>query len=349
MSKEELKHLEIGYVLEFCGISTMNGKVAPDKITITGSIKTGRVYKGNFKGQDVALKTNFDENEKAIYGEFKKKQQDSGCISYLGYNTGNSDIPRFLVFEFFSDNLSHYVSSDMAFRLSLFRQLHNAMTHLHKHNIMHGDIKLENVLVRRDEVKFCDLDNAHSFGEDCTASTIGWESPEIMTARKLDSVTPASAKIDLFGIGLIASCLSKKSLEPFPDMLESEIGSLYFDESNLLIHLSSSLGKECVFYLVIESACKLKPANRILRHTQQVSTEAFQQSNQNKKISEGIDELKRDNKKIQATLEMMVSKLDEIVSAMGVINTKLNDVLKGEHEMPSYGILIPETSESISD
>jgi hypothetical protein len=189
----------------------------------------------------------------------------------------DSRFPYF-VMEYFPQELTAALDPDCdgAVCEKLAKHLVNAVTYIHSRNIMHGDIKPQNILYRPTkfdyEVKLCDFDSARDvemgelFPYDTSGAikySSGYECPEYFSAHKCEQLRSSYA-LDYFTLGLVFHQLFNNDANPFFHGKSIETKQeLLTDQHKLHERLCSvkhctSMGK------VIEQLCQLNPADRAL-------------------------------------------------------------------------------------
>ena len=150
----------------------------------------------------------------------------TGCIEMFGFNIDQS--PSFIVLEEFGEDLTAYLSPHTSheFKRSIVLKLLEALQSLHNFDVMHGDLKPQNILCKEKggvTIKLCDLDSARIMTsqdiqfpyDDVTKKlkyTPSWVSPEVYTKSEehKGGSFKASLAIDIFPLGLIAVMLESK-------------------------------------------------------------------------------------------------------------------------------------------
>lgn len=89
-------------------------------------------------------------------------QNNENIIKYIGYakccNSIIQHIPiRYFIFEYGDDTLQNILSKQNVDEINIFRQCANALRYVHKLNIIHSDIKLDNFIMVDNTVKLIDF------------------------------------------------------------------------------------------------------------------------------------------------------------------------------------------------
>jgi serine/threonine protein kinase len=202
----------------------------------------GAVYKGEFDGRPVAVKILHSALLEApdnglILKEFEKESfilkglNHPNIVKLLGTFWDDEEGGRpLLVMEYYEENLKRYLARNKG-KLSVGRQLEIAqeitegLCFLHKQNIVHRDLKLENILVDADgHVRIGD------FGQSKLLNNL-WEDMKTTQPGAVVYMPPEAlkhggskynAKIDVFSLGVVFVCIATQR-EPTVGM--SEIGS----------------------------------------------------------------------------------------------------------------------------
>lgn len=155
------------------------------------------------------------------------------------------------------------------------RQIASGMAYLHKHMIIHRDLKSPNVLISHNNIlKISDFGTSRQMGGDCHstkmsfAGTVAWMAPEVIRNE------PCSEKIDVWSFGVVLWELLTLEI-PYRDFEQSTI--IYgVGNSTLSLPLPDSFPQG--FRLLMQLCWKTKPRNRpsfynILAHIEIASRE----------------------------------------------------------------------------
>lgn len=179
----------------------------------------GILYKAQTRDKKlVALKVikNSDqhavENSKKELFVYSNLPSHPNILKCLGYAEKND---RFLILFEYLDNkdLWEYFFKDHTKKLSSKQiakyiwQLCDALEFLHQHNIIHADVKLENILIdNQDQIRLCDFGLSDIKSKDYISEyrrgicgTIGYIAPEIYK-DEIKNVTPS---IDVWAVGVV--------------------------------------------------------------------------------------------------------------------------------------------------
>ena len=161
------------------------------------------------------------------------------------------------------------------------RQILEALQYLHSHNVIHRDIKGDNVLINTEEgtVKITDFGSSRKIqrtlqtagtGGATLTGTPNWMAPEMITAQFYNDI-PHKEKIDVWSVGCTAVELLCKGKPPWP-VFDTQWSALYYiANSKELIPdgIPDDVSSDCRH--VIEQCLIRDPASRIsvpelLRH-----------------------------------------------------------------------------------
>lgn len=176
------------------------------------------------------------------------------------YNSFEKDGFLYIVLEYVENgNLFEYmqqkeVKTEQA--LSFFRQVTVAVAHLHKQNILHRDVKPENVLVKNDGcVKLCDFGFCAPYGVDVIRRTMcgttEYLPPEILLGATQNN------KVDIWCLGvLLYELLHKRT--PFDSRSDNQ---LLVDQNKQRIRFDDTVSKE--IRELISGCLKVDPKERM--------------------------------------------------------------------------------------
>ena len=187
----------------------------------------GVVYSGKLDGRPVAVKKihsvlfQAPENDRLLR-EFEKEcdilksLQHPNIVKLLGTFRDDGDGREpLLVMEVYEENLKEYLTRNKG-KLSVSRQLDIAgevtegLCFLHRNNIVHRDLKLENILVGKDgHVRIGDFGQSKllgDIGEDMKTTQPG--TVRYMPPEALKGGTTYKANIDVFSLGVVFNCIA---------------------------------------------------------------------------------------------------------------------------------------------
>lgn len=109
---------------------------------------------------------------------------------------------------------------------NVFKQLCSAVEYLHDCGLIHGDIKLENILVNGDEIKLSDFGLARRANQkdfNCNCGTVEYAAPELLQNESIDG-DPFKADIWSLGVALYALIYRRFPFDgPTPKVLKIRI------------------------------------------------------------------------------------------------------------------------------
>ena len=166
-----------------------------------------------------------------------------------------------------SGTLSDYVQSsnyDLFFAIKLFIQILYGLAYLHDNNVVHRDLKLDNILISSDNiVKIADFGLSKARNDDqpltTICGTILYMSPEILLGEKYDG-----KKADLWSIGIILYSLLFKCF-PWNTDTEKDQNEVFADVRNQILIADIRFPHEDIpneLFEILESLLDATPENR---------------------------------------------------------------------------------------
>ncbi|KAF8357144.1 cdk-5 [Pristionchus pacificus] len=133
----------------------------------------------------------------------------------------HAELKLTLVFEFCEEDLKKFFDSlnghiDQSTVRSLFRQLLMGLEYCHSHNILHRDLKPQNLLVTNGQLKLADFGLARAFGipvrcYSAEVVTLWYRPPDVLFGAKLYNTS-----IDMWSAGCIFAEISNAGRPLFP-------------------------------------------------------------------------------------------------------------------------------------
>ena len=216
------------------------GQGAFGKVNLGLNVLTGRV---------VAIKSfnkkNLDKNKKdlnrILYETNLMKKLDHPNITKI-FETFENDKYFLISMEYINGgNLFSFVKKrrKISEKISkyLFRQIILGLNHIHSHNIVHRDIKLENILIDfKNNIKICDfgIGIILKSPDDLLYEQWGtpiYMSPEVLLSNKNNNIGYKGFPVDIWACGIALYIMLSGSFPFMTDNEESEISS-FNDKSN---------------------------------------------------------------------------------------------------------------------
>jgi hypothetical protein len=182
--------------------------------------------------------------EHAIYLEAQRlgKLVNTGCVRCYSIDPAG----LYMVLENHGADLRDHLNPGLRSPQLVLEGIIPAVQALHALDIMHGDIKPENILVQDTRnghyiVKLCDLECATKVGQLCEAATLGTKhylAPEVRAAASVNGTLRASTAVDMFALGLVLWQVIKRNRTAALDCgSEARMTELYSDQAQLNAHL----------------------------------------------------------------------------------------------------------------
>eukprot|EP00005_Dracoamoeba_jomungandri_P002145 CAMPEP_0174255542 /NCGR_PEP_ID=MMETSP0439-20130205/4863_1 /TAXON_ID=0 /ORGANISM="Stereomyxa ramosa, Strain Chinc5" /LENGTH=1026 /DNA_ID=CAMNT_0015337767 /DNA_START=90 /DNA_END=3170 /DNA_ORIENTATION=- len=226
----------------------------------------GKIFKGEYLGTDVAIKKFLmdsgypEDDQKYLEREVAtiKGIRHPNIVGFVGISQNHGDV--YLVTEWVpSGDLTNELRKDKYItwkvRTGYARDVAAAMAYLHQNNIIHRDLKAENLLLTEDgRIKVCDLGFARTAKKlvrrMSIAGTSLYMAPEVMVGADYDF------KCDVFGFGVVLFEIIARQ----PPPKRSIHNKFLFDQDELLDCISEDCPEELLRLLF--SCLELNPKHR---------------------------------------------------------------------------------------
>jgi hypothetical protein len=230
---------------------------------------------------------------------------------------------HYLVLQYHGTDLRALLSPKRFFPQQAVEAIVSAVHALHSLDIMHGDIKPDNLLCRFDingncHVRLCGLSAVHKVGEICEAATLGtvhYQAPELRRAAARGSIISASLKLDMFALGLVLWQVVTRSPRAALDRADAD--DLHSSQENL-----DGLVRYPPFYkAVLHNLISINATRRTNIAELYVAIKTLSASS----AQRGLLHEKEENKHLK---RVVYGKLDSISEKLDKIDIKLDRVLQ---------------------
>ncbi len=207
------------------------GEIIADRYRLEGLLGEGG-FGQTWRGADLlrgespcAIKLLTESSaKKGLHKEFKllRSLYHPHIVEVLDYGSGKRAL--YLVTEFIDGAPLNQAAKKLKGKAlwELLAQLCRALSYLHSQQVIHGDLKPDNILVdhKGDHLKLIDFGLAQIAGskqkQEAPAGTLAYLAPEVLKGK------PASKQSDLYALGILLYQLLAGRL-PFPDQTEAMI------------------------------------------------------------------------------------------------------------------------------
>ncbi|KAK7113321.1 serine/threonine-protein kinase/endoribonuclease IRE1-like [Littorina saxatilis] len=297
--EEQQRHLQMGltpppstshFSSQLTSVSTVlpNGHIEIGKITFNPKAVLGHgcegtfVYRGTFEGRAVAVKRllpecfSFADREVEL---LRESDQHHNVIRYFCMEADQQF--RYIALELCTATLADYLADKdlpgpMPDTITVLHQAMNGIAHLHSLDIVHRDVKPQNVLISMPDAKGQIRALISDFGlckklaagrlsfsrRSGAAGTEGWIAPEM-----LENDARTTCAVDIFSAGCVLYYAVTKGKHPFGDSLKRQANILSGD-----FYLEHLRGDENVVCReLVEAMISFKPEERpcvaaVLKH-----------------------------------------------------------------------------------
>lgn len=264
-----------------------------------------------------ALHREFD-----VYKRLKASGALTGCVAcyYLHPSA------HYLVMEEHGQDLRALLSAQLKNAQLVVQAVVSAVSALHGHGIMHGDIKPHNLLYKVDHlegyvVKLCDLDAARPVGELCVASSLGtkyYVPPEVYRAGT--GQFKASLSVDMFALGLVVWQIMQRSAQPALAAADegNRLHDCYCNQATLNEFLPLP-AKSGFYQEYLRDITSIEPHKRVSAHNLLVKLHRLTASN----AQQDLYQEQSQSNKLRAMTAM------------------LHTLVRGTHSIPTLAVILP--------
>jgi hypothetical protein len=303
--------------------------------------------------------------EHAMYQEVQRLATTVGTGCVRCYSIDPAGL--YMVLEDHGNDLRALLNADLKSPQMVMEGIVPAVHALHSMNIMHGDIKPENLLVQLTLqghyiVKLCDLECAKKVGEECEAETLGTKhylAPEVRAAAaSATGNLRASTAVDMFALGLVLWQVMKRSPTAALDCgSDARLDQLYSDQAQLNAHLEYPVLYRDFMERVtcLDLNHRVKSVAELWRHIKELTL-----SNAHQGLVRGREEIAFQKHAVNGNLVSLQHQLERLlfdqealgrhISTVLADNTALNNMVQtlisGTHTIPTLAIVLPEVSHS---
>jgi serine/threonine protein kinase len=192
-----------------------------NEVLKVSTLKEPKEFEGDLKIEgDVAVKKVSSPSPRELY--FMKALDTCDRITSIKASLYHNN-KLFMSMEAGAMDLFDYISialdEDTQVNMKLFKDILEAIAHMHHHDIVHGDIKPENVLIMSDgRAKVCDFGTCFFQG---TLSTSAIGTAPYMAYEMLKSYPQKKyygKEIDVWSLGCVYMCMKEKAIPYFEDI-----------------------------------------------------------------------------------------------------------------------------------
>ncbi|KAG0250524.1 hypothetical protein DFQ27_009377, partial [Actinomortierella ambigua] len=214
--------------------------------TLLGAGRYGKVYKGRWHERGIALKKFPITNEEVRQAEAVRREietlqclVDRHLIQYYGA-TYHEDMLALVMDQVEGGSLQWVIETqpqqghqrmDWSTKMRIAREIAHGLAYLHRHQILHLDLKSSNVLLKRHhhhlQVKLCDFwlptVKARSVSNTVDRPVLHSASPRWMAPELFTASPKYSAKSDMYALGMVMWEMAANCTVPFQDQLDNVV------------------------------------------------------------------------------------------------------------------------------
>uniref|UniRef100_A0A0N4ZC80 non-specific serine/threonine protein kinase n=1 Tax=Parastrongyloides trichosuri TaxID=131310 RepID=A0A0N4ZC80_PARTI len=239
------------------------------------------VYKGTFEGRNVAVKRVLSDLVKITDREINMLRESDSHVNVIRYFCSESDRTfRYIALELCDCSLASYIDNIeyrkaiILDKLQILQQATDGVAHLHHLNIVHRDIKPQNILLSKNNqtghirVLISDFGLCKRLKIDANSisrvsgmtGTEGWMAPETLNSEA--SVTVA---VDIFALGCIYYYVLSDGKHPFGDTIKRQDNILH-SRFNLEIIMENDVAVHLIEAMIHNSPLFRPSARSVLSH-----------------------------------------------------------------------------------
>ncbi|CEF60106.2 Serine/threonine-protein kinase/endoribonuclease IRE1 [Strongyloides ratti] len=240
------------------------GKLQYDPKVILGRGCEGTVvYRGTFEGRNVAVKRVLSDLVKITTREINMLRESDSHVNVIRYFCSESDRTfKYIALELCDCSLATFIDKKeyrdimLLDNLEILRQATEGVEHLHHLNIVHRDIKPQNILLSKNS----QTGHVRVLISDFGLCTEGWIAPETFNSEA--SVT---VSVDIFSLGCIYYYVLSNGKHPFGDTIKRQ-DNIIQGRFNLELILENDVAVHLIEAMIHNKPIFRPTAKSILSH-----------------------------------------------------------------------------------